>query len=328
MAKRPDIKAFNLNTQGLRLGESLTHLEKEESDSWSERGSKLDLSLDTFLLSLKCSRTSDEHTADQVSRAQNYDAPYEDASVLVLTAKSGKFVDVRFPAGAGSDSTGEQQPLSSYKNFWAFSGLSETTFYIPTPGQNTRRDAAPLPYTAHTVFTHDIDTKGPGIVDEGDMFLLPNGDCMEVGVWTNPLTGKYEMYKEYWTSPEPRHTTNHTSVTETSSLVLKKTPCVVAETVKSSGGRGIVIRIGDFCQGMYERSTAGASGNIIVVRKEKVPGSTQDPDGTNWLSDPRSDQAHNMLPIDWLLSESNPVRLGDSIVTDDGDQWRITEAEY
>src|SRR5271170_5285351 len=116
-----------------------------------------------------------------LTNSQGYGSPYEDTSTLVLTAPSGIFVDVRF-ALTGNPTT---DPA-----FWGFAGQSTTTF--PPSGPVS------MPYMAHGRWDHSIDNKGSGISDEGDMFLLPNGDCMEVGQMANPQ-GKIELYKEYWT---------------------------------------------------------------------------------------------------------------------------------
>jgi Protein HRI1 len=157
-----------------------------------------------------------------------------------------------------------------------------------------------MPYMAHGRWDHSIDNKGSGISDEGDMFLLPNGDCMEVGQMANPQ-GQIELYKEYWTGAPG-----------------ERKPCVVARS-----DNGVIIRIGSHCQGIAKPTSEGP---VFVERWLK---STEvDGEGVaNWLKDWRSstdadEDVGILLPCMWACDEQR--KEGDEMKTR-GVSWRIVE---
>ena len=135
--------------------------------------------------------------------ARSYSAPYEDTSTLVLTSRNRWFVDVRFALGA--EPTGEA-------SYWAFAGTSAVSF--PGEGQKGERrrgagggwreggESVEVPCLAHCVWKHEMDSKGSGEADEGDLYYLGNGQVVEVGVSGAGPSGKVEMYKEYWEEVE------------------------------------------------------------------------------------------------------------------------------
>ncbi|KIX02397.1 uncharacterized protein Z518_08338 [Rhinocladiella mackenziei CBS 650.93] len=254
--------------------------------------------------------------------AWGFSSPYEDTSTLVLTSPKSDFVDIRFPVQPDPS-----KPLASDPAFWAFSGSATTTF-DPDTSEIT------MPYSAHCVWKHDIDSKGPGTTDEGDMFLLPNGDCMEIGMMENHKTRKVEMYKEYWSSP----------ASELGSGGLRKTPCVVAKTRElvdqgraPQTGSGVIIRVGDYCQGIVQQSRQDGTPGVLVERwtkclVEKNPALSDQSDvsettAAEWLKDWRSntspdDQVEVAIPCMWACGDNRKV--GDEIVVH-AITWRITE---
>jgi hypothetical protein len=166
--------------------------------------------------------------------AWGFSPPYEDTSTLVLTSPAGRFVDIRFPLSATSTTTSSGISVHDATSFWAFSGTSSST--RPQAGEFPA-----WPHATHSVWTHEIDSRGPGIVDEGDVFELANGDFMEVGSMVEPGGSGWEsLYKEYWTEPEDagQHGTEG----------------FVAELVDSGEGRrrGRVILLGGFAQVIWE----------------------------------------------------------------------------
>ncbi|KIV89632.1 hypothetical protein PV10_07018 [Exophiala mesophila] len=260
--------------------------------------------------------------------AWGYSPPYEDTSTLVLTSHKGDFVDIRFPVTPEPG-----RPLTSNPSFWAFSGQSHTTFDEEAHGVT-------MPYSAHAVFNHVIDSKGPGISDEGDMFLLPNGDCIEVGMMQNPSTGKEQLYKEYWTGP-PAESGNDDGPR------VRRSPCVVAKTVASTpevgvvrNGRGAVIRIGDYCQGILQRDDVNGQLLTLVERWSNAPdgsnaavrhaeSTVNEVSGARWIKDWRSNTVADMqhdsaIPSIWICGDGHKV--GDEIVVD-GVTWRVVEVE-
>lgn len=197
-----------------------------------------------------------------------------------------------------------------------------------------------MPYSAHCVWKHDIDSKGPGITDEGDMFLLPNGDCMEVGSMENPQTGKVEMYKEYWTSPAAVKSSSGAGK-------VRLSPCIVAKMTQLPSHHevqenslqiehgGVVIRIGNYCQGIMHnpQGTAGslhtAMDAILIERWSKgvlEAGGNPEAPPAGWVQDWRSNtpsDAGIMMPCSWVCNDNRKV--GDEIVVK-GATWTIVEA--
>ncbi|KIW91868.1 uncharacterized protein Z519_07838 [Cladophialophora bantiana CBS 173.52] len=264
--------------------------------------------------------------------AWGYTPPYEDTDTLVLSSTQSLFVDIRFPSKRQLS-----KPITSDPSFWAFSGTSHMTF-APFTGDTTT-----MPYSAHCVWKHEIDSKGPGITDEGDLFLLPNGDCMEVGMMQNPQTGKIEMYKEYWTGPP-------TGVTPTSATMDSRTPCVVATTQAKPDDQdpqgasrqesGVIIRIGDYCQGIMRQRTGESGspeGNAVLVERwtqslveaDLKPTTTGTSKGhhhaASWVQDWRSNTPCDngvFMPCMWLCDGNR--KLGDEIMVK-GVTWRVVE---
>ncbi|KAK5074998.1 hypothetical protein LTS08_005424 [Lithohypha guttulata] len=234
---------------------------------------------------------------------KGFKPPYEDTDTLVLTAPSGEFVDIRFPKDTRSIADTSKHP-----SFWAFSGRAETTFHDATDGMH----AVAMPYTAHCKFLHDIDSRGPGISDEGDMFILTNGDCLEMGVMLNPATGKDELYKEYWCSA---------SAVPRSDDVDDSTTCVVAKVTESASVKGIMIRLGGNVQGIMSIRKEDGSESIEVERWVRgKPQHTVDEDFLReWSKDIRS---NGSLPCSWLCMSVKQV--GQKLEYNDT-IWEVTE---
>ena len=160
-----------------------------------------------------------------------------------------------------------------------------------------------MPYSAHCVWTTDVDSRemGKGFVDEGDMFMLPNGDEIEVGFMENPDTGREEIYKEYWAEAPGADGSGGGG----------KSPCVVAEAGmgEGSGRKGRMVRIGDFCQGVVD---GGEGEGVVAMRSLKKDG--------KWVNDGRSKEGP--FPCTWVCEDGRKV--GD-VTECDGMEWEITE---
>lgn len=230
-----------------------------------------------------------------------------------MTADSGRFIDIRFPKAVMNDREAVQHP-----SFWAFTGQASTTFY----DANTQQHAVDMPYTAHCKFVHEIDSRGPQSIaagDEGDMFTLGNGDCMEMGMMVNPASGRKELYKEYWCGAD---------VLPRSDGVDDSKVCLVAETCNSTNTQGFLIRIGGRVQGIISSTDSGASRAVGVERwarggiscgKPVREVGKHSPDAT-WTRDDRSSAR---LPCSWLCT-SEQQQVGDSI-EHNGIMWQIIE---
>lgn len=232
--------------------------------------------------------------------AYGYNPPYEDTSTLVLTAPSGTFVDVRFELG--------HEPTTG-KSFWAFAGMSTTTFPSVSSGAgSTVSEEVVMSYMAHCVWTHEIDSKGAGVRDEGDMILLGNGDCIEVGVMERK--GTLEIYKEYWTG-----------LPQATDRVAR---CVVARTIGEGMANGVIIRIGGYCQGIVQEK--GSDG--VSVERWLLSADEGGPDEAKWLRDWRSNTDADelvdvLLPCMWVCGEAR--KEGEEMVFK-GSKWKLIEA--
>ena len=167
-----------------------------------------------------------------------------------------------------------------------------------------------MPYAAHCKFSHDIDSRGSGASDEGDMFLLPNGDCIEMGIMLNPETGKEELYKEYWTAAP--------------STGVHRPGYIVAEWVEESGYlRGIAIRVADYLQ-VIKRPLKD-DGPVQVLRSSlQKGGHAHEP---RWEVDSRC----RSLGVDkWLVGPDLEVgdvfKVRDELSgSEDEEIWMVTE---
>lgn len=215
----------------------------------------------------------------------------------MLTAVSGKFVDLRLPKSVESPAD-----VLLHPSFWAFSGTATTTFYNRTSPDD---QIIPMPYTAHCVFVHDLDSRGPGIQDEGDVLLLPNKDCIEVGSMLNPSNGRIQMYKEYWTSTQHDHV-------EPQSVLVR---CIVAEICGRTGSpvSGIMIAHREYVQALIHDTKSEDISRLAWARYQLSPSS--------WDRDRRSTLE---LPMNWVTADGRVVGDEHAAAVDDL-RWRIIE---
>ena len=250
----------------------------------------------------------------------------EDADVLVLTANSSKFVDIRFPK-----EWDHHFSLHSNQLFCASSGTIEMKF--PEAGAEEGKDTVGIPNMAHWIRKHDIDTLGEDAERDGQLFLLQNTDYMKAGTMENPNTKKTESYKEYWTEPPPY----------SDEAQVRKTPSVVAELTNSKRGkrRGRIIRIGNYCQGVQE-CPGPKRANVIVARYTKIKKDEADrqvgrsdqdadeewvEDERNMLTSIRNDHEAvfaQLMPCLWVCDDER--RLGDKL-DNAPDTWEIVEID-
>ncbi len=117
---------------------------------------------------------------------------------------------------------------------WAFAGTSSTTQASSGPG-----DVKPL----HSVWEHWIDSKSDNPQpDEGDMWPQNNSDVLERGTQVHPLTGVRTEYEELWGDLQVEKVGKEE---ERVSIVLR------VENHESNI-RGMVVRVGDWCQGIMK----------------------------------------------------------------------------
>jgi hypothetical protein len=117
---------------------------------------------------------------------------------------------------------------------WAFAGTSHTTV-----GDDENEKGTPR----HSVWEHWIDSMSniPS-PDEGDMWLQPNGDVLEQGTQLHPVTGFECKYEELWGDVE-------INLVDAEN---KKVSLVMKVDDGDCNARGLVVRVGQYCQGILK----------------------------------------------------------------------------
>ena len=177
--------------------------------------------------------------------------PSEPTSTLVLTSAQSRFVDVRIlNPSQQCDSEGvHQRKLINFDrrycmlNYidilpfsrldWAFAGTSSTELKTVPDGRQL----------VHSKWRHWVDSRFPlaeEVNDEGDMLPQKDGTTLERGTMVNPATGQMTDYEECWSDVEPTSTNSDS-----------ERLCVVLQLHDdANNARGVVVRIGQYCQGL------------------------------------------------------------------------------
>ena len=185
----------------------------------------------------------------------------EPTTTVVLTSAENCFVDIRIlkPIQGGyvegvtesnqappfSITTGsvltqilpDVLPLSRLD--WAFAGTSSSEM-------RTSADGTAI---VHSTWRHWVDSryaKPEEVKDEGDMFLQTQGRTLERGSMVNPATDRMTEYEECWQDVEAT-----TMASEGNSEDRKKVSTVLQLHDEAHRARGMVVRVGQFCQGIF-----------------------------------------------------------------------------
>ncbi|KAL8639216.1 MAG: hypothetical protein Q9228_003730 [Teloschistes exilis] len=157
--------------------------------------------------------------------------PSEPTSTVVLTSPRSYFVDMRvfkkrpdqdtFVASTDGASLAELQ--------WAFAGQSSS--HHDSEGKR------------YSTWEHWIDSQtDEPAEDKGEMIPLADGDVVEKGATWDEETGMVEEYEELWTEMALATPGLH-----------EGNVCVVLRAEEDDGGtRGMMIRIGGWCQGVLK----------------------------------------------------------------------------
>ncbi|EME76932.1 uncharacterized protein MYCFIDRAFT_111364, partial [Pseudocercospora fijiensis CIRAD86] len=169
--------------------------------------------------------------------------PHEPTNTLVLTSPGSRFVDIRILNSGHSDPEIPQLArdaaiLPSSHLDWAFAGTS-TSEILPTGGTKS-------------TWTHFVDSRHPDVSKVSDsalMFPQPNGQglTLESGSMLNVSTNQIEKYEEMWLEIPPRTTNKSNKTAENVEVV------VLELWDDEAGTRGMVVRVGSFCQGVVRR---------------------------------------------------------------------------
>jgi hypothetical protein len=167
---------------------------------------------------------------------------FEPTSTLVLTSPGHVFVDLRFykplkPGQTPLPNTAEPERLE-----WGFAGTSSS---VPTQDQHAGEGEKPWPNVSHSTWFHFVDSRWPVgsseiPVDEGDMYPISDTLTLEFGHMYQPDLKAVKTHEEMWRDVDVLSTTKSG----------KKTCVVLRLQDDKAGARGIVVRVGQFCQGI------------------------------------------------------------------------------
>lgn len=146
----------------------------------------------------------------------------------MLTSHTSHYVDIRLYKPSHQT---PPRPHDAGSLQWAFAGKSHTT---------SVGDGKPH----HSVWDHWIDSKSDHpSVDEGDMWPQPNGDVLERGTQSHPITGLECEYEELWAD---------LAVGTAGSVGPTRISIVFQTDPGENSARGLVVRVGDYCQGILK----------------------------------------------------------------------------
>lgn len=221
----------------------------------------------------------------------------EPLSVVAVYSTTGYYVDVR--AAKADDQnildlaiSNLNAPLSGDLE-WAFAGKIE----LRLPDQQDTN--AITQARARARWTRIIDSQLsylPDEADEADLTLQPDGSILEVGSFPNSTTGKEEPFQEIWhLVPQLPSTGN----------------CVVLKADHQDPHiRGLVVRVGQWCQGILYRSK-----DDKVVERWHLEATG------NWIRDLRIGESTVSLPC---TNSFTPLEIGGTIKLD-GITWVVVE---
>ena len=204
--------------------------------------------------------------------------PFEPTSTLVLTSPSLSFVDLRYLNPLTVSQPPAPNPGDLGRLDWGFAGESHTRRAPASPH-------ATLGAFNRSSWTHWVDSRvRVGHVmaaDEGDMYSLGDGRFLEVGFAFHPHLGRVAGHEELWRDVD---------VLSTEGSGRKR--CVVLRCKDAARGvRGVVVRVGQFCQGILmvggEVTTERWEGEVFTEgvgeKEEKAKWKRTARSGLGWL---------------------------------------------
>ncbi|KAL6298817.1 hypothetical protein BKA93DRAFT_36115 [Sparassis latifolia] len=223
--------------------------------------------------------------------------PSEPTSTLVLTSEHSYFVDIRVL----KDSVRDAADTAGID--WAFAGSS-----VSRPAHEEKGCIVP----AHSVWTHWVDSRvpydGEASSDEGNMWTQPDGDVLEKGSMVRPETGHLTEYEELWADVDVQRTGDD----------LKKVCVVLTVDDPTRRARGMVVRVGQWCQGITK-----VGGELLIERWKYGMGEVLLTESSCWSRIFKIGQPSLDLPC---FATFIPERVSIGHVFDAGDlQWRVTE---
>jgi hypothetical protein len=163
---------------------------------------------------------------------------------------------------------------------------------------------------SHSQWRHWVDSRtahAEAEVDEADMFPQPDGSTLEKGSMTNPATGIETEYEELWRDVEPISTyREHTGKD-------RRMKCIVLQLQNEKEGiRGMVVRLGQFCQGILRE------GDTVTVERWEW----SETDG--WKRTERIGTGN--LPCGKIIDHDTELELDGKVLCEQS-LWNVVEVE-
>ncbi|KAK3324407.1 hypothetical protein B0T19DRAFT_443822 [Cercophora scortea] len=241
----------------------------------------------------------------------------EPTSTIVLTSPERRFVDLRilrapssspyYASDSSSDVFGDDLPLSRLD--WAIAGTSTSTVRDSEDGTGRRVQVR------HSRWHHWIDSRtrnAEEASDQGDMYTQDDTRTLERGRMVNPATGLETEYEEMWRS-EPAHDTP-------ASLAV----CVVLEFHDDAAGkRGMVVRLGQYCQGFLREGDQLTAERLKCIRGgERERDAAEGRGGSAWIIQAKI--GYSEMPTDFATDFGHEAEVGDEVKVG-GNFWRVVE---
>ncbi|KAF2210571.1 hypothetical protein CERZMDRAFT_99188 [Cercospora zeae-maydis SCOH1-5] len=231
--------------------------------------------------------------------------PEEPTSTLVLTSSGNRFVDTRIlKEGAGLiPQLAIEAGLLPFAHLdWAFAGTSSSS-------KNSNGDV-------QSVWKHWIDSRTllpESVSDSGVMTPMPDGRSLESGAMADPVTGKLVSYEEMWRDIEASVCgEEHSGV----KCVVLQMECET-DVEKEDRARGMVIRLGQFCQGVVRVGEAFALERWVWE-------DAAEKDVGGWRRQVRIGDL--FLPCGPVMEHFDRLKVGGKI-TYEGFEWEVVELE-
>lgn len=238
----------------------------------------------------------------------SYD-PMEPTSTLVLTSPASTFVDLRILKPLSTNAPALPNtggPAGRVE--WAFAG---TSFSHSISGREDED-------VTHSIWRHQVDTKytlDEDIpVDEGDMYSVGDGRVLEFGHAWNRAIGYDQAYEELWDDIDIRPT--YPSTSNVCVVMRLENPKAVA--------RGVIIRLGQFCQGILRQGSQWVVERWEFVEEMEGEGTNEEKIvGGNWQ---RTVKVGDMFLPCAVAFQTDVVPAVGMKVKVDGGEWFVEES--
>lgn len=253
----------------------------------------------------------------------------EPTSVLVLSAPSGLFVDVRLTLnqpipGISSDphtlpsEISQARPFQPGSDFKAleFANAGQATYSTPS-----QEDAPPGTIRKRGKWTHWCSTEiSEAGYDTGDVLVRDDGSVLETGTMAHPESKQMTPYYEVWVDEKPVFAPQEPGAKKRT----KGSHVIIRCEDEERQIRGMIAWVGRYCQGIVRQGE-----DLYVERWEFDEG---DHGGRGaWARTWKSGRGPP-LPCGWVVKEEEPVKnsavLNPPDLDGKGAEWHVLETDF